>query len=372
MTPPARPRRRPLLLLGALAAAIAVAGGAIYGCAQLMGGRGGHPPAVLPILDPPVMRVEFSDPFMMRAPAGGLIAFATQGGGAHVQVARAPDLLHWALARTAAGAPVDALPHLPAWVDARRPDVWAPEVMRFGATYVLYFSARSRQPREGYGGLKECIGAATSPAPEGPYAPQPQPLVCAGLPTGVIDPSPFRDGRRLYLYFKRDGNCCGRGSGILVQDLARDGLSVTGVHEATGEQNDRAWEGTTVEAPTMWKRHGRYFLFYSGAYYGGAAYAVGYARCRTPTGHCADAPENPILASRQDRPPRLVGPGHQSLLRVGDRTFISYHAWEVRPDGRQGRARFMHVSEVLWRGGKPVISGLQRPLPSFPAGAAAR
>lgn len=328
-----------------------------------------HPPArratVLPILDPPVLRANFPDPFLMRTDRG-FLAFATQTGRVHVQVAASSDLLHWSLLNGPGNGPADALPRLPAWVRADRPDVWAPEVMRFDRTYVLYFSARSRLPRPGGDGdTRECVGAATSATPTGPFVPLDRPLICAAVPSGAIDPSPFRDGRRLYLYFKRDGNCCHRGSGILVQDLAPDGLSVSGARERTGVRNDEPWEGRVVEAPTMLKRDGRYIMFYSGAFYGGAAYAIGYADCRSPTGRCRDAPENPILASRQARPPRLIGPGHQSILQAGGRTFIAYHAWEVLPGGGRGSRRFMHISEVLWRRGRPVISGLQRPMPAF-------
>ena len=318
-------------------------------------------PTVHAVLDPPVIEADFPDPFLLRTPTR-FLAFATASAGLHVQVAGSPDLLHWSLLTTAAGRS-DALPVLPAWVRVNQPDVWAPEVLKVGATYNLYFSARHRSERHERD-EKECVGVATSTAPEGPYRPQDEPLVCTGLPSGVIDPSPFRDGSRLYLYYKRDGNCCGHGSGVLVQDLSPDGLRVTGGRTETGVRNDQPWEGQIVEAPTMLKRRGRYLMFYSAADYAGAAYAVGYARCRTPTGPCVDAEENPILKSRQLEAPRLIGPGHQALLQWGGRTFMAYHAWQVLPDGRRGPARFMHVSEVIWRGDKPDVESLHRPLPA--------
>ena len=49
-------------------------------------------------------------------------------------------------------------------------------------------------------------------------------------------------------------------------------------------QNDQPWEGPVVEAPFMWKRTGRYYLFYSGNGYVSPEYAVGYAVSDSVTG----------------------------------------------------------------------------------------
>ena len=308
-----------------------------------------------------MLATNFPDPFLLRTERR-FLAFSTQSAGVHVQVAASPDLLTWTLL-SRDGGQLDAMPTLPAWAHPDRPDVWAPEVIRVGSGWRLYFSARHRTERNARE-AKPCIGVAAASAPEGPYTPAATPLICEGLREGVIDPSPFRDGLRLFLLFKRDGNCCGGGSNLLVQQLTRDGLRTVGPRRDTGVRNDLPWKGEVVEAPTLVRHRGRRLLFYSANGYGGPSYAVGYAVCRTAIGPCRDAPDNPVLASRQAHPPRLIGPGHQSLLQWKGRTFIAYHAWSELPDGRQGPARYMHVSEVVWDGDKPVVVGLRRPLPT--------
>ena len=62
-------------------------------------------------------------------------------------------------------------------------------------------------------------------------------------------------------------------------------------------------------------------MFYSAAFFGWdpnerlSRYATGYANCTGPLGPCADAPENPILHSFNEREAGcLSGPGHPAHL----------------------------------------------------------
>ena len=309
----------------------------------------------------PVLASGFPDPFLLQVPGGGFLAFATNTETTHVQVAASPDLLHWRLETggPAPGAPVlDAMPDLPAWVrppSAGPADVWAPEVMRAAGRYVLYFAARSATERRPDGELRQCVGAAVSVAPRGPYRPQPRPLICGAFPEGAIDPSPYREGRALHLLFKTDGNCCRLPSRIWAVRLSADGLALAGAPVFTGETNDRPWEGDVVEAPSMVRHAGRRYLFYSGADYDGAGYAVGYAECRTPLGPCVDAPSNPILASTAPGVrPVLIGPGHQALIRVGARDVMAFHGWNGLRD-TPDRARTLYLAALRWVDGRPVV-----------------
>jgi beta-xylosidase len=306
-----------------------------------------------------ILNENFPDPFVAKF-GGTYFAYATgnQIGGAqmNVQLVRSRNLTQWST-------PAEALPaaNLPAWVDRQHPQVWAPEVMRIGGRYVLHFNARhakltrTEKPPEGPRVLqRHCLGAAVSDRPEGPFVGIDEPLVCDKFAEGVIDASAFRDGDSLYLYFKDDGNCCGRGSGIWVQGLSADGLAAVGPpvllvanNDSPGKEDD--WEWLVVEAPTMVKRDGAYYLFYSGNFFGNRNYSVAYLKCATPRGPCTDLGENPILWSHKETP--LVGPGHQSVLEEGRRSYAFFHGWNEDPDARERpgvHKRCLYVSRLYW------------------------
>ncbi len=294
-----------------------------------------------PTFTNPVLTRDFPDPFVLKA-GDRYYAYATNGAGKNIQRATSPDLVHWSVQG-------DAMPALPSWAKIGGNLVWAPEVIAIGGKYVMYYTARDKTSD------KQCVGVAVSDTPDGRFKDSnDHPLVCQADEGGTIDPDPFQDGDKLYLYFKNDGNCCGRTTYIYVQELSPDGLQVTG-QPTQLVSNDEYWEGHVIEAPTMFKHDGKYYLFYSGNDYGGADYAVGYATCQAPTGPCQDAPENPILKSHMD-PPLVIGPGHQALIQVGDQTWIVYHVWQAVAGGR-GDSRLMWIDRVNWPDGKPHVEG---------------
>jgi len=244
----------------------------------------------------------------------------------------------------------DAMPALPKWAKLGGSYVWAPEVMKIGSKYVMYYTARDKTSD------RQCVGVATSDKPDGKFMDtNAQPFVCQSDEGGTIDPSPFRDGDKLYLYFKNDGNCCNKPTYLYVQELTPDGLSLVG-EPARLIRNDHAWEGGVVEAPTMWKHDGKYYLFFSANNYSGFDYAVGYATCDSPTGPCEQAAENPILQSHRTLP-LVIGPGHQTIVEVNGKDWLVYHAWEVTSAGTRGNRRFMWLDPIEWKDGKPVVNG---------------
>lgn len=292
----------------------------------------------------PVLKADFPDPFILHVD-NVYYAYATNASGRNVQVARSPDLLHWELLG-------DAMPGLPSWAKLGGSFVWAPEAIKIGDRYVLYFTARDKQAD------KQCVGVATSDKPEGRFKDtSDHALVCQTNEGGSIDPSPFRDeDGKLYLYWKNDGNCCGFATYLYMQELAPDGLSLVG-EPVRLVRNDQPWEGRVVEAPTMVKHEGGYFLFFSGNDYAGLPYAVGYATCAAATGPCEDAPENPILKTSLERPP-VIGPGHQTVVvDEHGQTWLVYHAWEVSSSGVKTNRRFVWIDKLVWKDGKPDVLG---------------
>lgn len=292
----------------------------------------------------PVIRLDFPDPGIINVD-GTYYAYATNGTGKNIQTAKSTDLVNWTQIP-------DTLPALPKWAMFTSGFVWAPEVIQLGDTFAMYYTARSREFDQ------QCVGVATSDTPDGRFADsRTEPLVCQTDEGGTIDANPFRDGDKLYLYFKNDGNCCGKTTYIYAQELAADGLSLVG-EPVRLISNDQPWEGGVVEAPTMWKEADRYYMFYSANNYGDLSYSVGYANCDGPLGPCQDAPENPILKSAFDRVPAIIGPGHQTIIVDDDgEQWITYHHWEVLRGGIQGERRFLSLDRLRWEDGKPVIDG---------------
>ncbi|TFI59689.1 glycoside hydrolase [Sphingomonas parva] len=306
----------------------------------------------------PVLARDFPDPFIL-ADSGRYVAYATNGpkGEPNVQTAVSDDLRRWTPAR-------DAMPDLPRW--ARNGSTWAPEVLELERGYVLYFTARHRRS-----GL-QCVGAATSADPLGPFvSAAPEPLVCQLALGGTIDASPFRDAEGgLYLYFKNDGNnpAADKPAEIWGQRLSPDGLRLEGAPVAL-LRNDAPWEGRVVEAPTMVRRPGGYTMLYSANDYGWQAhqrlssYAIGYAACEGPLGPCRDAPDNPLLYSFNSRGAGcLSGPGHQAVFEAEGRSFIAFHAWAATPGCRPLEARrYLYVAPLGWDGAKPRIGPSLKP-----------
>ncbi|HEX2910255.1 MAG TPA: glycoside hydrolase family 43 protein [Chloroflexia bacterium] len=304
----------------------------------------------------PVLKEDFPDPYILKV-GNTFYAYATNAGGKKIQVTSSTDLVHWKT-------PVEALPVLPPWATINSGLVWAPEVTQIGDHFNLYFTARDSTSD------KQCVGLATGTQPDNFSSNSAQPFVCHPQDGGDIDQDIFRDtDGKLYLYFKNDGNCCGLATHIYVQELTPDGLNLTGQPKEL-LSNDAAWEGAVIEAPSMFKHDNNYYLFFSGNNYAGVEYAVGYATCQTALGPCQQASENPILKSKLDKQPVVIGPGHQALLQVGNQTWMFYHAWEVTSSGK-GDRRLMWMDKVNWVNGKPVVQGpttSPQPDPQIPTG----
>jgi beta-xylosidase len=312
----------------------------------------------------PAFRTDFPDPFVLPW-GGGYFAYATNAKGlaANVQMAVSRDLKSWTPVTADAGGKRrlhDAMPELPKWAAPGR--TWAPEVLRLGDRYILYFTAMERKS-----GL-QCVGVAVAAKdPRGPFIPQGNaPLVCQRDKGGTIDANAFRDADgSLWLLYKSDGNNPRflLPSRIYVQRLSGDGIRLEG--EATELiRNDQHWEWRVVESPTMLRDpQGRYVLLFSANHFGWESdqrlsnYAMGYARCESVTGPCVKAKENPILKSYYSADKGcLSGPGHQTVFEANGRQHIVFHAWAATPKCRKAEdSRFMYVAPLEWREGTPTV-----------------
>jgi len=290
---------------------------------------------------------DFADPFVLRA-NGTYYAFATNAGGKNIHAARSTDLKTWSDVD-------DPLPALPSWAQANEGLTWAPTVLKRDNGFVLYYTARDKAS-----GL-QCIGRATSTAPEGPYVDDStEPFICQVTAPqalcGSIDPSPFVDDNGdPYLVWKSDENAapCHGNSRLWSQKLTSDGRSLAGTPTPL-LQRDRAWEAPLIEGPSMVKAAGKYYLFYSANWWESANYAIGYAECQGPLGPCEKrTTDRPLVASSSG----ALGPGGQEFVTdEKGQLWMAYHAWSQPTVGyANGGARSLHMTPVSFENGIPTF-----------------
>ena len=303
------------------------------------------PPATLPagadVYTNPVLDQEFADPDVLQVEET-YYAYATNWNSVNIQVAVSEDLVEWQLIQ-------DALPVLPDW--ALPGDTWAPEVIKdaSGEAYLMYFTARFAI---GQGGV-QCIGVATGDKPEGPFRSQAEePFICQTGEGGSIDASAFveEDGTR-YLLWKNDGNSVGGQTWIHIQRISEDGLTLLGELQRLFRADQR-WEGIVVEGPTLWKRNGKYYLFYSANLFTSPNYAIGWAVADDPFGPYEKS-EEPLL--KTDLSAGIVGPGGQDVvLDAQGETWLLFHS------RTSSGFRSMNLVKLAWDGEVPVVGELSR------------
>ncbi|HEU5061413.1 MAG TPA: family 43 glycosylhydrolase, partial [Kofleriaceae bacterium] len=281
------------------------------------GGEAPKPPYINPVVP-----FDCPDPGVVEVRGGGFAMVCT---GGRFPVRRSADLVLW----EDSGAAV--LPDgKPAWA-ANGFRNWAPEIHRVGGGYVAYYTSVN-------GADVLSVGAASAPDPFGTWTDRGAPLVEAAV--GVIDASHFEDGDgKHYLLYKIDGNSQGQPTPIYLRELAADGLSfAAGSQPVELLRNDpSSWEGGVVEAPWLVRRRGTYYLFYSGNVYD-HRYRTGVARSAALAGPYEKLGP-PILGNNE----RWVGPGHGSIVALGDGDYFVYHAWPAAPGGVHDQAAGRHV-----------------------------
>lgn len=223
-------------------------------------------------------------------------------------------------------------------------DVWAPDLVRYGEYYYIYFSAsgsnfvtRSRHIEEGW-----C-----------------EPV---DLRIGRIDPGHCAEDGRRYLML----------SGGYRVPLSEDGMSVIGEGEQvmTPAPIPDEWdiEGPYPESPKVSWHDGWYYLTYADGGTGGPATAhmVQSARARSLSGPWEFSPYNPIVHT-WSREERWHAKGHGHLVEdAAGEWWILYHAYE---SGYMSLGRSLLLERIEWTpdgwfrlaGGGPCTRPMRRP-----------
>jgi len=197
--------------------------------------------------------------------------------------------------------------------------------------YWMYFSAVAKPSKNSE---KHCIGFATSMDPMGPFEPNSdEPWVCDSE-TGDIDPDQFLDddGTR-WVTWKVDGNSEGRDTPIMLQQVnADDGYTKIG--DAKEILNRDEIDGPLIEAPSLFKMDGIYFLSFSSNMYDNCDYAGSFATSKSVTGPYKKAqhPNAPILTKNTEG---LCGPGGADMIVVPNSVNIMvFHGWNAEKTKR--------------------------------------
>ncbi|MBF6555652.1 MAG: family 43 glycosylhydrolase [Acidimicrobiales bacterium] len=255
-----------------------------------------------------------SDPFLYLS-GGRYFLYASGVPGTppvNVPVASTTTFDHWSQVS-------DALPALPAW--AVPGFTWAPDIHRFGSTFVLYFTALL----QGSSPPMQCIGDAIGRAADGPFTPFRTPFICQTDQGGSIDPRVFTDGSGAnWMLFKSDQNIDGATTPTKMwsQPLTADGLGLVGQPSELMAPDER-WQGSIVEAPDMVEVNGTYWVVYSGNWFNQPSYGIGAARCAGPAGPCADISPRPLLGSNLQG----EGPGEASVFKDSAGVWMLYSPW---------------------------------------------
>lgn len=297
------------------------------------------------------------DPAMVKI-NGEYVVFVTSHQGnkySFLPARTSRDLKHWIFRGP-------AITSLPEWAEKEVPGVsgiWAPDVLQVGGQTRLYYSL-SR-----FGENRSAIGLLTNDSfdPEKPSAGWiDRGLVIRSGPDddfNAIDPNVLIDQTgRHWLNF---GSFW---TGIKLIELNK----VTGLPLADAPLHAiaRRADPGAIEAPFIYTHDGYYYLFASfdrccrGVK---STYHVMVGRSRKVTGpyldkagrDMMDGGGSVVISADLETDPRFKGPGHQAVLRDGDRDLIIYHAYDAKNDGKPTlRIQQLEWDENGWPQAKPL------------------
>ncbi len=188
---------------------------------------------------------------------------------------------------------------------------WAPQIWKEGTTYYMAYTAN------------ENIAIATSNSPLGPFTQEQKvPIIQEGK---QIDPFIYQDedGKK-YLYHVKlqEGNRIfvaelNDGYGSIKSNTLQECLSATLPWENT---NNASWP--VAEGPTVIKRDGKYYMFYSANDFRNPDYAVGVAIADQATGPWTKVGNEALLSRAQTN---WAGTGHGDVFRANNTWYYVCH-----------------------------------------------
>jgi beta-xylosidase len=213
----------------------------------------------------------------------------------------------------------------------------------------MYFSAASNESAAS-GDVKHCVGAAISPNVTGPYTPTDSTVACDLEGGGSIDAAGFIDDdedKTMYVVYKVDGSNLDSGDNvyptpIMLQQVENDGITPIGSAVQLLDRDPNGGDGPLIEAPSLFKSDGIYYLTFSSAMFNTPQYDSSYAYATSITGPWTKqhSPYAPLLQTGAESSVGvLTGPGGSSFSKDG--TKIAFHASRNGNNADDGRAFYV-------------------------------
>ena len=220
---------------------------------------------------------------------------------------------------------------------------WAPEIIKIGDTYYLYYTASTKYSPEN---INNRVGVATAKNITGPYVDK-----GVVIQHGSIDGHPFidKDGQ-MYMYFTAETkNSKGLPRGRIYVYKMSDPYTVEGEPiELIG------WNGWQEGAFIIVKNN-EYWMTYSRNGWNSERYEVMLAKSPHPTGPFLPI-ETPLLNSSK----LVKGPGHNSIFFDNNHNpWLVYHGWDP-----EFKARYPRIDPLIWQdnGFKKILPTMTRQL----------
>jgi GH43 family beta-xylosidase len=286
-----------------------------------------------------------ADPFILKW-NGEYYLYCT---GDPITAYHSTDLVNWSLI----GPVLSSSGKPDAW---NQTDVWAPEVVYRNGKFYLYYTAAKKSDDWRVVEMTRRIGVAVSDSPRGPFLDSLAPVT----PGWGIDGHVFKEpdtGEEFHFYSYLDEPRW-PGAGIVVDRMldwnkqagqpARVARGTEAWEDKDGDPNNGSLRYTT-EGPAVLKRHGKYYMTYSGGSWDLPTYSMAYAVSdRLVTGDL-DGPGwrkvvPPILRST----PFVEAPGHNAIVKAPNNVddIVAYHARVVPFRGPGDRLTF--VDRLYW------------------------
>lgn len=271
-----------------------------------------------------------------------------------VPMLKSVDLQHW-----------EKLPRvlIPA-AEERGGEFWAPEIAHKDDVFYLYYHS------DGNGGGFR-VRVASSESPQGPYIDAYPPMTdLAKTNCFAIDSTAFRDDDgQWYLFYATDfldsDATTFRGTALVMDrlksmtELEGNPQTVMRAHWQWQVYQRNRWKAGqhadwyTLEGPSVVKRNGKYYCFYSGGNFQNDTYGVDYLVADHVTGPWREVGKERGPQIMRSVPGQVIGPGHNCIVSApdGGNDYIVYHAWNPAMTDRQ-----MWIDPLEWTADGPRVA----------------